>query len=195
MMTSFVKKSVVALVAAVGLSAPSYAQLDGLTGALGGGLGGGSVPMVGDLLGVGGIPVVGDVLNGVVPVLGSLVGGDVLGDILGGSLVGLGELPVVLGNLSDVGLSVLGPYLESPLKVVNVLEGLGGVGISSLLQPQSIISPVSGLVSANGFAVVPILEVLVSDPASLFNYLSNEGGILTGSIAVIPAIPLLNSPI
>ena len=90
MMTSFVKKSVVALVAVVGLSAPSYAQLDGLTGVLGGGLGGGSVPMVGDILGVGGVPVVGDLLNGVVPVLGSLVGGDVLGDVLGGSLIGLG---------------------------------------------------------------------------------------------------------
>lgn len=161
-MTSLVKKSVVALVVAAGLSAPSYAQLDGLTGVLGGDVGGG-VPVVGELL--------------------------------GGSLIGLSELPVVFGNLSDLGLSVFGSYIENPLSAISVLEGLGGVGISSLLQPQSIISPVSGLVSANGFAVVPIFEVLVSDPASLFNYLSSGGGILTDSIAVIPAIPLLNSPI
>lgn len=174
---TFGKKSLLAAALVVGASGSVSAQ---------------QVPVVGDLLG-GGIPVVGgllggDLLGGGIPVVGGFLGGDLLG----------GGIPVVGGflggDLLGGGIPVTGGLLSAG-QLQSMLSGVTTLGLSVISEPQSGLSPVLGLASSLGFTFVPVFSVLANDPASVVDYLLGGGPLLTGSIALIPPIPLVTEPL
>lgn len=140
------------------------------------------------------LPIVGGLLggDGGLPLVGGLVGGG------GGSLPLVGDLPV-LGTFLPFALGELPASLMAiDLPIAKTLAGLGEVGglVGPILgNPAALIRPVQHLALPVAFDVIPLTEVLFSNPAGLFDFLTNGGVLLMPDIALIPRIPLLNQPL
>ena len=152
------------------------------------------------------------------PIIGGLLGGDGGLPLVGGLLGGDGGLPLVGGLLGDGGgslplvggLPVLGTFLpfvlgELPaslmaidLPVAKTLAGLGQVGglVGSLSgNPEALIRPVQHLALPVAFDVIPLTEVLFSNPAGLLDFLTSGGVLLMPDISLVPRTPLVNQPL
>lgn len=178
--------------------------LGGLTGILdlgGGGLGG----LTGILdLGGGGdlfalIPL--DITSG----LGGGLPLDGLANLGGGFGGGLESIPV-LGPVLDLILN--GDFIEKMMPSPKVDQLLGGgtallfeLGPGAIANPASILSTVNELGVNAGTAAVPVLAVLMENPAGLLDYFQSGGTILFQAIngtdgnSIIPGIPLISMPL
>lgn len=97
----------------------------------------------------------------------------IVGDLLGGgieNLGGLGDFSGSAGRVLELGTVVLGNPL--PLFQLGTDTGLPLV-----------------------LGVAPILDVLSTDPASLADFISQGGTLLSPSLAALPAVPLLSAPL
>lgn len=91
------------------------------------------------------------------------------------------SIPVVSGLLAGNGDS---------------LSALTLIGAASLNEPQEIISTLTGLGLPLAGEYVPVLDVLLNNPASILTYLIEGNGILlSDGIAALPDIPVISSPL
>lgn len=121
--------------------------------------------------------------NAQLPVIGDVLGGNSPLNTLGG-LTNLGVPPMAQDLLS-------GNF--SALPVAGLL--LNPAAFSSLLMdPQDTLNTVSGLGLSLGAYSVPVLGVLLNDPAQLPFYFLDGGTILGDAVSAVPDIPLLTMP-
>lgn len=163
---------------------------------------------VGDLASLADLGALGD-LGG----LGALGGGgDLLALVpldglsgLGGGMGGLDGIPV-LGPVLDLVLN--GDFVEKllPSPKIDQLAGGGAALVLELVpgvlaNPQSVLGTVNELGLNAGVAAVPVLGVLMENPAGLLDYFQGGGTILFEAIngtdgnSIIPGIPLLSMPL
>lgn len=117
----------------------------------------------------------------------------VISDILGGNNSSLSAL----GGLTNLSVPpVAQDLLSGNLSAVPVAALLlDPVAISSLLlDPQDTLNTVSGLGLSLGAYSVPVLGVLLNDPAQLPFYFLDGGTILGDAVSAVPDIPLLTMP-
>jgi hypothetical protein len=142
--------------------------------------------------------------------LGGSAGGMDLGGMLdmggSGGFGGLGELPIV-GPVLE--LLVDGEFVQElmPAPPIDRFSEGGalfeGLVLGAITEPQAVLETVQDLGINAGFAAVPVFQVLMENPETLFDYVMNGGTILfpaagsTGGSqgSVLPGIPLLTDPL
>lgn len=197
-MNRFMLKVFLASVLTVGLNAPSHAQLEGLEGLTA-------------------------LLSFEALALPGLDGGAGLGGGLGGS--GLGDLTGALDGLGGAGGSgdfAAIPFFGPVLVLVSDTDFLDNVipsppverfalgtalvedlVLGAIANPEAVFSTIQELGVNAGIAAVPVLGVLMEDPAGLADYFANGGTILLpaagssggSSGSIFPGAPLLTDPL
>tara|TARA_R110001583_G_scaffold174631_1_gene329095 strand:- start:1876 stop:2451 length:576 start_codon:yes stop_codon:yes gene_type:complete len=135
------------------------------------------------------------------PVIGGLLGGDMLGGLgnLGGESLPLVESLPVLGTFLPFALGELPASLlaiEPPIdKTIAGLGQIGGLAGPVSGNPESLIRPVQKLAIPVAYDVIPVTKVLLNNPAGLPDFFTQGGVLIMPDIALIPAIPLVNQPL
>ncbi len=135
------------------------------------------------------------------PVIGGLLGGDMLGGLgnLGGESLPLVESLPVLGTFLPFALGELPASLlaiEPPIdKTIAGLGQIGGLAGPVSGNPESLIRPVQKLAIPVAYDVIPVTKVLLNNPADLPDFFTQGGVLIMPDIALIPAIPLVNQPL
>jgi len=194
-------------------SSPSYSQIpdiSALTGALNGGgmsapsldalpIGLDSLPGAGSMPGLDSLPVGLDSLTGA----GALPGLDGL-PLIGDLTALAGGLEAIPGVGPALAYIVTGDFLPRLLPSTTELGQLAGgqavvsnVVLGGANEPQAVLSTVNELGVNAGTAAVPVLGVLMENPAGLVDYFVSGGTILTQSLdgtnggSAFPGVPVL----
>ncbi|RNL64441.1 hypothetical protein [Zhongshania marina] len=136
------------------------------------------------------LPIIGGLLGGGLPSTGGLGGGGSL-PLVGGLPVLGTFLPFVLGEL-PMSLTAIDLPIEKTLAGLGQVGGLVGA-ISG--NPEALIRPVQHLALPVAFDVIPLTEVLFSNPAGLLDFLTSGGVLLMPDISLVPRTPLVNQPL
>lgn len=118
-------------------------------------------------------------------VVDSLIGGN---NLLGGPLAGIlhFEAPPVAQDL------LAGNFAALPVAGLAV----DPAAVSNLfLSPQNTLDTVSGLALSLGGYTVPVLDVLLHEPAELPFYFLTGGAIFGDAVSALPQIPLVTVPL
>jgi hypothetical protein len=120
----------------------------------------------------------------------------IIGDILGGGSTNIiGQTLSLADSLLDPQILVGALSVPQGLDLIN--DPLSGLSLISSLGGDFVANPSNLLTLGRPLVtdLIPILGVLIDDPASSLDYLLYQGGIFPQSLAPIPSVPILSSPI